>query len=78
MQLLNELQSYKKINNDVANAAIKSFSGHLWYLSEILVGLAFFDSEVPTATKSAMVAALDNKASTDHPLRIAFNSKLHE
>jgi hypothetical protein len=25
-----------------------------------------------------MVAALDNKASADHPRRIAFNSKLHE
>jgi hypothetical protein len=77
LQLLSDLESYKKINNDVANAAIKSFSGHLWCLSKILVGLACFDSEVPTATKSGMVAALDKKASADHPRRIAFNSKLH-
>jgi len=78
LHLLKELESYKKINSDVANAAIKSFSGHLWYLSESLVGLALFDSKVPPATKSAMVAALDNKASADHPRRIAFNSKRHE
>ena len=69
--LLGELESYKKTNEAVANAAIKSFSGHLWYLSEILVGLAFFDPEVSHERKSAMVAALD-KITTEHPRRIAF------
>src|SRR6218665_3054579 len=63
-----ELESYKKTNEAVANAAIKSFSGHLWYLSEILVGLAFFDPEV---SQLAMVAAFD-KITTEHPRRIAF------
>jgi len=36
LQLLCELESYKKTHDAVAKAAIKSFSGHLWYLSEIL------------------------------------------
>jgi hypothetical protein len=71
LMLLREIESYKKTNETVANAAMKSFSGHLWYLSEILVGLAFFDSEVSSETKSAMVAALD-RVTTEHPRRIAF------
>jgi len=33
LQLLCELQSYKKHQKSVAEAAIKSFSGHLWYCS---------------------------------------------
>lgn len=71
LQLLCELESYKKTHKAVAKAAMKSFSGHLWYLSEILVGLAFFDSAVSVELKSAMVTALDNKT-TDHPRCIAF------
>ncbi|CAM4602153.1 unnamed protein product [Leuciscus chuanchicus] len=73
LQLLCELESYKEIHEAVAKAAMKSFSGHLWYLSEILVGLAFLDSAVSAELKSAMVTALDNKT-TDHPRCIAFNS----
>lgn len=47
MQPLLELESYKKNREAVAKAAIKSLSGNSWYLREILVGLTFFDSEVP-------------------------------
>lgn len=75
--LLRELDKYKQTNAVVAKAAMTSFSRHLWYLSEVLVGLAFFDSDVSTEIKSAMVAALNNKTK-DHPRRIAFNSTLPE
>jgi hypothetical protein len=34
-----ELDSYNETHDAVAKAAIKSFSGHLWYVSEILIGL---------------------------------------
>lgn len=71
LQLLCELESYKESHEAVAKAAMKSFSGHLRYLSEILVCLAFFDSAVSAELKSAMVTALDNKT-TDHPRCIAF------
>ena len=39
LQLLYDLESYNSTHEAAAKAAIKSFSGHLWYLSEILVGL---------------------------------------
>lgn len=45
----------------VSQVALKSFAGHLWYLSETIVGLAFFDPSVADETKSEMIAALQNK-----------------
>lgn len=77
LQLLQQLENYKETNDTVAKAAIKSFSGHLWYLSEILVGFAFFDNDVSSEMKLAMVAALDKKT-TDHPRRIAFCPTLQQ
>jgi len=63
----------QKQKKAVAEAAVKSFFGHLWYLSEILASLAFFDSAVSAEVKSAMLKAPDMKT-TDHPRCIAFNS----
>ena len=45
----------------ISKAAMKSFMGHLWYMSESLVGVAFFDPMVDTETKIAMVNALKNQ-----------------
>lgn len=36
---------------------------HLWYLSEDLVGLSFFDDQVPTAVKIQMVHAIRERES---------------
>ena len=58
LQLLNDLAAYKTTNPIVAKAALKSFSGHLWYLSETLIALGFFDSEIPVETKAKMAEAL--------------------
>lgn len=59
LQLLKKLLDYKRINEVVASAAIKVFMRQLWYLSETLVGLAFFDDEVDHRTKVSMVDALE-------------------
>ena len=45
--------------NEVASAAITAFQRHLWYLSELLVGFAFFDDGVSTEEKRLMVSARD-------------------
>jgi len=37
---------------------MKKFLGHLWYLSEEVVALAFFDDEVPNDVKRKMVLSL--------------------
>lgn len=41
---------------------------HLWYLSEELVALAFFDDEVSNDTKHHMVTALQTSGA-EHPLK---------
>ena len=69
LDLIRRLQEYNAANKVVANAAIQSFSRHLWYLSETLIGLAFFDSTLPVSTKHAMVAAMDRDGEADPPLR---------
>ena len=48
-QMLRVLQSYP--NRLVADAAFTSFSQHLWFFSEQLVGLTFFDSRVKPEVK---------------------------
>ena len=53
------LLDYVAVNKAISEATTTKFSHHLWYLSEELVGLAFFDAEVTHATKRLMVAALD-------------------
>lgn len=45
-QMLGLLQTYP--NRTVADAAFSALSRHLWFFSEHLVGLAFFDDRVET------------------------------
>lgn len=66
LQLLQDLFAYRAVNKEVASAATKSFMRHLWYLSETLVGLAFFDSGILASEKVLMVAAL-SKPGNDSP-----------
>jgi len=51
-------ETYKTINESVANTELKSFTGQLWYLSESGIGMAFFDSNVPGDVKTGRMTAL--------------------
>ena len=42
----------------------------MWYLNEVLIGLAFFDCKVPETMKTAMVTALKYKGSDETPWRV--------
>jgi hypothetical protein len=55
-QMLRMLQKYP--NGVIAESAFSALSRHLWYFSEHLIGLAFFDSRVSCEMKRAMVANL--------------------
>ena len=70
LQFLKELVAYKNSNEIVCKAAVKSFSRHLWYLSETLVGLALFDSRVNVDIKRKMVLALNKEGQKSPPCRI--------
>ena len=73
LSLLQDLYKYRQHNEAISKAACKKLEHHLWYLSDELVGLAFFDSEVPVAVKRKMVQALRSsetrsacRTKTDH------------
>lgn len=58
--LINNLINYRKIDKPCADAAIKAFAAHLWYLTEELVPLALFSSQVDSNIKVKMVHKLTN------------------
>lgn len=61
LEFLESLQKYRKVDREIADAAILKIAGHTWYLSDILVGLAFFDNRIDNQTKKKMVKALSNE-----------------
>ncbi len=70
MLLLTSLLQYSAIHPAISKATSAKLSNHLWYLSEDLVGLAFFDSQVCPATKTLMVKALEQEGNRDQAKRI--------
>ena len=49
--LIKLLVDYNKDNPALSKVASYKFAKHLWYLSEELVGLAFFDPAVSVTSK---------------------------
>lgn len=65
LALLCSLSLYPQ--KDIADAAMTAFGRHLWYLSELLVGLSFFDNDVSVEEKRLMVLALRDKEGSEEP-----------
>lgn len=55
-KLFEQLESYP--NRKISAAGLKAVHRHLWYFSEYLIGLAFFDSRVTFESKRNMVKNL--------------------
>lgn len=58
LNLLKSLINYKKTDKIVAEAALLSFSRHLWYISETLIGLCLFDDGVSDNVKNKIAAKM--------------------
>lgn len=58
LELIKALSIYERIGPEVGEVALAKLSGHLWYVSEELIGLCFFDSAASSETKMGMGAAL--------------------
>lgn len=79
LTLFQSLINYKQIDAEIADAAIRKLQGHLWYLSEDLVALSFFDDAVPDYVKLKMVRAIKERTGTNNaPKRIQIKEKDHE
>uniref|UniRef100_UPI00358FE2CB ADAMTS-like protein 2 n=1 Tax=Myxine glutinosa TaxID=7769 RepID=UPI00358FE2CB len=63
--LMKTLISLKTASRAISTATSEKLRNHLWYLSEELVGLAFFDKQVPITTKQLMVEALKGERPLD-------------
>uniref|UniRef100_A0A6V7II93 Uncharacterized protein n=1 Tax=Bracon brevicornis TaxID=1563983 RepID=A0A6V7II93_9HYME len=60
---LRDLIQYRNINATVANAVLKKFSGHLWYITEELIALALFGFKVSKDEKIKLPQALKQRSS---------------
>lgn len=58
LQLFQRLIAYQDVNADVSKACRSKLADHLWYLSDELSALAFFDDAVPDKVKSKMSQAI--------------------
>ena len=66
---------YKEKDARIASAALKKVSNHLWYLSEELVALAFFDETVSIETNNKIREGLNNPS---EPNKIKLTTIDHE
>ncbi len=55
LKMAKEIVNYENVNKAISSVALKSFTRHLWYLSEPLIGLAFFDDRIDVNEKRKMV-----------------------
>lgn len=72
--LLKELKSFKNVNKAISKVALRKILGHLWYLSEELVALAFFDEGISMETKQKMVSALNKEGLNFSPKRLTLDA----
>lgn len=75
LELLKQLLRYRDTSAVIANAALKSMSNHLWYLNELLIGLAFFDAEVSVDMKLKMVAGLEREGNAMSSRRLILDER---
>lgn len=78
LQLLKSLMKYKEKDARIASAALKKLSNHLWYLSEELVALAFFDENVSIETKNKMREGLNKPSEPNHIKRTTIDHEVIE
>jgi len=72
----NDLQLLKLLEatgSPASKGALRKLCGQLWYLSEELVAFAFFDRDVNSSEKKAMVKRLSHDGTKDPPKRISLD-----
>lgn len=63
LQLMKTLINYD--NPDISNATVQKMMGHLWYLSDELVGLCLFDQNVSIEAKCKLLHVMINNPSPE-------------
>lgn len=65
LRFVNQLTEYR--DSDICKATADAFKRHLWYLSEVTVGLAFFDPKISIEEKNEMITMMNKQAGSEIP-----------
>ena len=77
LHLLQNLVAYSAINKAIFKATSQKMAGHMWYLSEELVALSFFDDNVTDDIKDHMVKAMsviDGKVNCEKRIKVLLSA----
>ena len=74
LKLVTDLRDFH--DAEIGKACMKTFSRHLWYLSEPLVAMSLFDHRLPTAEKKALAEAMQREGSDEPPKRATVSDAL--
>ena len=69
LNLLKAIQHFEFVDETIAKATYQKMSGHLWYLLEELVALAFIDDGVPKEEKCQMLHAMKSVSGDEEPTK---------
>jgi len=71
IDLIADLIQWKEIEPIGASVALHKLSGHLWYVSEVLVAFALFDERIPAEEKAIFVHNMStHQGDPDPPNRL--------
>ena len=76
LELIKEIDKCKIQNQAVSQVAMKKILRYVWYLSEELIALAFFDDKVSNDTERLIVNGLRTSGSQHHLKRITVDPSL--
>lgn len=77
IEFLKTIQYLQTVDSTIATAAAKKIENHLWYLSEELAPLGFFDEKLSLDCKRKMIVALQTKESVpENSIKLDLNELL--
>lgn len=78
LKLLKEIDSYKQIDEQISEAALRTMSRHLWYLGDELAPLSFFSDAVSDNDKRTMALAFSPVVGPRTNNSIRYTGELHD
>lgn len=76
LQLFKDLMEYETINKTLVEAVLNVLSRHLWYLSETLIGLSFFNESISLEEKKLMISAMEKPGYDENPKKALISKNI--
>lgn len=65
LRLIEKLNNYRSIDSDAADAALRKFKNHLWYLSPEMSAVSLFNKNISLEMKRKIVKSFENDPGID-------------